>query len=219
MASYQLNELNEKSIFEIRAIAKEVGVSAPTKMNKAELVDLIYKISNGKMDPPSAPRRGRPKKETEQNKPKAEDKRLNVQFHSVSGLSVDANDKESFSSGKKLSENQASAEEQIREGYLEINPDGYGFLRVRNGEFNEMDAYVASVKIKQYDLRRGDYVKASCKLIQEGRPSAVVSVLTINGEDVKSMHKRPNFDDLVPIYPDERIRLELPSNPREYATR
>lgn len=220
MASYQLNELNEKSIFEIRAIAKEVGVPAPTKMNKAELIDLIFKISNGKMDPPSAPRRGRPKKEVpESDVAKVDKKRPSVQFHSVETVNAEANDKENFAYGKKLSENPNVAEEQTREGYLEINPDGYGFLRVKNGEFNEMDAYVASVKIKQYDLRRGDYVKASCKIIQEGRPYAVVSVLSINGEDVKSIRKRPNFDDLVPIYPDERIRLELPSNPREYATR
>ena len=63
MTVYTIDELNEKSIFEIRAIAKEVGVPAPTKSNKAELVELIFKITNGKIDPPTAPRRGRPKKE------------------------------------------------------------------------------------------------------------------------------------------------------------
>ena len=107
--------------------------------------------------------------------------------------------------------------EQIREGYLEINPDGYGFLRVKNGEFNEMDAYVSAMKIKQYGLRRGDYVTSLCKKVQEGRPSAVVSVTTINGIESDKVGKRPNFDDLVPIYPDERIRLEVA--PREFATR
>lgn len=219
MASYTIDELNSKSIFEIRAIAKEVGVSAPTKQNKAELVDLIFKISNGKMDPPTAPRRGRPKKEFALDEGEANVDRLpQVEFRTVTNAKVDTSDKESFSHQKKVAEPQ-NVEEQIREGYLEINPDGYGFLRVKNGEFSDMDAYVASVKIKQFGLRRGDYVKATCKILQEGRPPAVVNVLTINGEDVKNVGKRPNFDDLVPIYPDERIRLELPSNPREYATR
>ena len=219
MASYTIDELNSKSIFEIRAIAKEVGVSAPTKQNKAELVDLIFKISNGKMDPPTAPRRGRPKKEFALDEGDSNVDRIpQVEFRTVTNAKVDTSDKESFSHQKKVAEPQ-NVEEQIREGYLEINPDGYGFLRVKNGEFSDMDAYVASVKIKQFGLRRGDYVKATCKILQEGRPPAVVNVLTINGEDVKNVGKRPNFDDLVPIYPDERIRLELPSNPREYATR
>lgn len=221
MASYTIDELNSKSIFEIRAIAKEVGVSAPTKINKSELVDLIFKISNGKMDPPTAPRRGRPKKDSidegAANK-NQKDLRPQIKYRPAQNVNVDTASKESFAI-KGFAEPAKEGAEQIREGYLEINPDGYGFLRVKNGEFNEMDAYVASVKIKQYDLRRGDFVKAACKIVQEGRPSAVVSVLTINGVDVAKVGKRPNFDDLVPIYPDERIRLELPSNPREYATR
>lgn len=53
----------------MRALAKEVGVSAPTKLNKADLVKLVYKISNGEMEPPAAPRRGRPKKVTARTKP------------------------------------------------------------------------------------------------------------------------------------------------------
>ncbi len=227
MASYTIDELNSKSIFEIRAIAKEVGVSAPTKMNKAELIDLIFKISNGKMDPPTAPRRGRPKKdfpitETQdaQKRTKDREDRPQIKFRHAGAQKIDVASGETFARGQRAAEPQkADEEEQIREGYLEINPDGYGFLRVKNGEFSDMDAYVASVKIKQYDLRRGDYVKATCKILQEGRPSAVVSVLSINGIEPKNIGKRPNFDDLVPIYPDERIRLELPSNPREYATR
>ena len=221
MASYTIDDLNSKSIFEIRAIAKEVGVSAPTKINKSELVELIFKISNGKMDPPTAPRRGRPKKDSidegAANK-NQKDLRPQIKYRPAQNVNVDTASKESFAI-KGFAEPAKEGAEQIREGYLEINPDGYGFLRVKNGEFNEMDAYVASVKIKQYDLRRGDFVKAACKIVQEGRPSAVVSVLTINGVDVAKVGKRPNFDDLVPIYPDERIRLELPSNPREYATR
>lgn len=117
-----------------------------------------------------------------------------------------------------LNESKEVEEELLeREGYLEINPDGYGFLRVLNGTFNEMDAYVSTMKIKQYGLRRGDYVHSLCKKVQEGRPAAVVTVTKINGIDAETLGIRPNFDDLVPIYPNERLRLE--TTPREYATR
>ena len=62
MQKFLKSELEAKSIFEMRALAKEVGISAPTKMNKAELVDMVFKITNGEIEPPQAPRRGRPKK-------------------------------------------------------------------------------------------------------------------------------------------------------------
>lgn len=243
MHSFTKQELEAKSIFEMRSLAKNVGVSAPTKMNKAELVDIVYKITNGEMEPPTAPRRGRPKKaevgvsegevesaakstdtakescvsdskDNDYRKPKFQPVVFRPTNNQYQKPQQRVQYKESVLSDRKEIDEGA---EQEREGYLEINPDGYGFLRVKNGEFNEMDAYVSAMKIKQYGLRRGDYVKSLCKKIQEGRPSAVVSVTSINGIDPEKIGKRPNFDDLVPIYPDERIRLEV--SPREYATR
>lgn len=273
MQKFSKSELEAKSIFEMRALAKEVGISAPTKMNKAELVDMVFKITNGEIEPPQAPRRGRPKKygdATEQmtsGKPQiAQNLAQPEQILTPSPAKVEVigeislpkgferpkyqptrqfaqqNQKQYSNNGfnqnnygqkqnnfRNQNQNQVQRDnviaerkddeetEQIREGYLEINPDGYGFLRVKNGEFNEMDAYVSAMKIKQYGLRRGDYVTSLCKKVQEGRPSAVVSVTTINGIESDKVGKRPNFDDLVPIYPDERIRLEVA--PREFATR
>lgn len=273
MQKFSKSELEAKSIFEMRAIAKEVGISAPTKMNKAELVDMVFKITNGEIEPPQAPRRGRPKKygdateQTTSEKPqiaqnlaqpehiltpspaKVEDigeislpKGFERPKYQPTRQFAQQNQKQYSNNGfnqnnygqkqnnfRNQNQNQVQRDnviaerkddeetEQIREGYLEINPDGYGFLRVKNGEFNEMDAYVSAMKIKQYGLRRGDYVTSLCKKVQEGRPSAVVSVTTINGIESDKVGKRPNFDDLVPIYPDERIRLEVA--PREFATR
>ena len=273
MQKFSKSELEAKSIFEMRALAKEVGISAPTKMNKAELVDMVFKITNGEIEPPQAPRRGRPKKygdateQTTSEKPQiAQNLAQPEQILTPSPGKVEVigeislpkgferpkyqptrqfaqqNQKQYSNNGfnqnnygqkqnnfRNQNQNQVQRDnviaarkddeetEQIREGYLEINPDGYGFLRVKNGEFNEMDAYVSAMKIKQYGLRRGDYVTSLCKKVQEGRPSAVVSVTTINGIESDKVGKRPNFDDLVPIYPDERIRLEVA--PREFATR
>lgn len=273
MQKFSKSELEAKSIFEMRALAKEVGISAPTKMNKAELVDMVFKITNGEIEPPQAPRRGRPKKygdateQTTSEKPQiAQNLAQPEQILTPSPAKVEAigeislpkgferpkyqptrqfaqqNQKQYSNNGfsqnnygqkqnnfRNQNQNQVQRDnaiaerkdgeetEQIRKGYLEINPDGYGFLRVKNGEFNEMDAYVSAMKIKQYGLRRGDYVTSLCKKVQEGRPSAVVSVTTINGIESDKVGKRPNFDDLVPIYPDERIRLEVA--PREFATR
>lgn len=242
MQKFTKSELEAKSIFEMRTIAKDVGISAPTKMNKSELVEMVFKITNGEMEPPQAPRRGRPKKvegvesdavesvaPTKNEENTAEKTEYTKSGEYIKNKFKPIEFKPAYVQYQKpqrtqyrdmtLNEKKDTDEaiEQEREGYLEINPDGYGFLRVKNGEFNEMDAYVSAMKIKQYGLRRGDYVKSLCKKIQEGRPSAVVSVTSINGIDADKVGKRPNFDDLVPIYPDERIRLEV--SPREYATR
>lgn len=229
MATYTKEMLEATSIFAIRDMAKELGVSSPTKKNKAELIDLILKISSGEMAPPEAPRRGRPKKQTEipapvekQAEKPAEMPQTEFRKPAESGRHFrDFGGKGHYqrqAAGMRDTGRREEAD-QLREGFLEVNPDGYGFLRVRNCECNEMDAYVPAVKIKQYGLRRGDRVRAYCKTLQEGKPAAVVNVTTVNGIDIAELGKRPNFDDLVPIYPDERIRLEIPARPRDYATR
>ncbi len=245
MEGYTLEDLNKKSIFEIRDIAREVGVPAPTKSNKGDLIEMIYKISNGQIAPPEPPRRGRPKKNEpeidliSENEESVNDKECSEEktdikkdfekptkfFAQKDKRSFNKFDDRRFQRDRQnlksasCQESRNEEPEQEREGFLEINPDGYGFLRVKNGEFNDLDAYVSAVKIRQYNLRKGDFVKSTCKIIQDGRPAAVVSVKSVNGIDALKLGKRPNFDDLVPIYPDERIRLEIPSRPREYATR
>ena len=221
MSTYTKEMLESISIFAIRDIAKEVGISSPTKKNKAELIDLILKISSGEMEPPEAPRRGRPKKPTELPPQAAEPAKASEQPKSRGNrFGRDGGSRHEYNQAAGLHDDKRGGEpDQMREGFLEINPDGYGFLRVRNCECNEMDAYVPSVKIKQYGLRKGDKVRAMCKTLQEGKPAAVVNVISVNGVDYAELGKRPNFDDLVPIYPDERLRMEVPSRPRDYATR
>ncbi len=221
MSTYTKEMLESISIFAIRDIAKEVGISSPTKKNKAELIDLILKISSGEMEPPEAPRRGRPKKPTELPPQAAEPAKASEQPRPRGNRygRDNAGRYESKQAAGFHDDKRGGEPDQMREGFLEINPDGYGFLRVRNCECNEMDAYVPSVKIKQYGLRKGDKVRAMCKTLQEGKPAAVVNVISVNGVDYAELGKRPNFDDLVPIYPDERLRMEVPSRPRDYATR
>ncbi len=239
MKSYTRQELEGKGLFELRDIAKEIGVSAIQKHKKAELIDMIFKISTGEMQPQQAPKRGRPRKDansavnaTDNNIKEKSDNLENKEDKPEEKKFYKKDDKKGFgdyrtvrsygNTGFKRPEvlrERKDEDDQVREGFLEINPDGYGFLRVKTGEFSEMDAYVSVQKIKQYGLRKGDYVKAGCKLIQEGKPPAVVTVTTINGVDALTMGRRPNFDDLVPIYPDQRIRLEVAGKSRDYATR
>ncbi len=260
MRKYTKQELDRMSIFDVRHIAKEVGVSAPTKLNKAELVDLIYKISNGLMLPPTPPKVGRPKKfngtvnnvnaeQTEDtlNKPAQQmgqfktdmnsmrrpinyrrpydstkmPERREPRYRSDNGydrlpVSDEASEYQEFTGAQAFREDK----EFNREGFLEINPDNYGFLRVKSGECCELDAYVSSSKIRQYGLRKGDYVVAVCRRGQdENKPAPVYDVISVNGDTVEAARNRPNFDTLTPIYPQDRLRLEVSNQPREYAMR
>lgn len=108
---------------------------------------------------------------------------------------------------------------EIKEGVLEIMPDGYGFLRAKNYESGDQDAYIAAQKIKKCGLRKGDWIKAEAKKNCENRPAGVVNILEVNGRASESAFRRKNFDYLTPIYPDHRFKLEIPNKQNDYAIR
>lgn len=107
---------------------------------------------------------------------------------------------------------------EIKEGVLEILPDGYGFLRAHNYEAGDGDAYISSQKIKSCGLRKGDWVKAEAQKSSENRPR-VLNVLSVNGRSPENLFRRKNFDSLTPIYPNERFRLEIPGAMNDFAIR
>ena len=107
----------------------------------------------------------------------------------------------------------------IVEGVLEQHMCGYGFLRVNNYENSKNDAYVSIQNIKKFNLRRGDKVKAIVKVIRDGDSAALQDVVAINDLDPKLFLKRNNFDDLIPYYPTERIKLERDDREDDIAIR
>ncbi len=109
-------------------------------------------------------------------------------------------------------------EDQIVEGILEVLPDGYGFLRGDNYLSTPNDIYISPIQIRRFKLDTGDRIKGISRLPKEGEKfPALIFVGEVNGEAPEKAYKRKNFDDLTPIYPEERLRLETISN--EYAMR
>ena len=97
-------------------------------------------------------------------------------------------------------------------GVLEIQPDGYGFLRAENCLPGPNDVYISIAQIRRFNLRNGDYVVGKTRAQREGdRYSAMMYITEVNGVSPEQAAERPRFEDLVPIYPDQRLRLE----PRE----
>ena len=105
-------------------------------------------------------------------------------------------------------------------GVLEIHPEGYGFLRAENYLPGNKDVYVSIAQIRRFGLRNGDYVVGKTRPQREGdRYNAMIYISEINGEPPENAARRKPFESLVPIYPDERLRLEDPSGRSDLALR
>ena len=97
---------------------------------------------------------------------------------------------------------------------LEVHSEGYGFLRADNYLPGNNDVYVSIAQIHRFGLRTGDYVEGKTRPQREGdRYNAMVYINRVNGLTPDQNARRVPFDSLVPVYPDQRIRLETPDNP------
>ncbi|HHW13969.1 MAG TPA: transcription termination factor Rho [Firmicutes bacterium] len=102
--------------------------------------------------------------------------------------------------------------ERFGQGILEVLPDGYGFLRSSSYVPGASDIYVSPSQIRRFYLRDGDLVRGQIRLPRDSeRYPALLRVLSVNGVDPERMPRRPNFDDLTPIYPNRRLHLETDS--------
>ena len=101
----------------------------------------------------------------------------------------------------------------LMSGVLEIMAVGYGFLRSNNYQSGENDVYVSSNQIRRFNLKTGDYIVGNARMQHEGeRYQALLYVQTVNGDKVDVSIRRKPFEELTPIYPTERIRLERGKN-------
>lgn len=106
----------------------------------------------------------------------------------------------------------------IVEGILEVLPDGYGFLRGENYLPTPKDVYISPIQIKRFKLNTGDMIKGiSRSPKEEEKFPALIFVGEVNGQTPENAYRRKSFDDLTPIYPTERLKLE--TFPTEYAMR
>lgn len=131
-------------------------------------------------------------------------------------------DKQEEKSEEKIEEKREEAKVQDNteeaEGLLEILTEGYGFLRVGKYLSGNKDIYVPPTLIRKFSLKTGDKIKGRSKMQRENdKYPALCFINTINDDPIEVALKRKPFESLVPIYPDEKIRLETESN--ELSTR
>lgn len=198
---FSREQLQDKNLFELREIARENRVQSPTKLNKEELISQIVEASSQSVKGLKIRPVSRPSKLVDAPRRNAQN---------------DVPDKAAESINEIMAVDDTCEE---REGILEIHPDGYGFIRVRNCEHSEKDVYVSAIKIRKAGLRQGDMIKGIVKVAYDNKPAALLIINTVNGVPAEELRKRPRFDDLVPIYPDERLKLENARSKNDFAIR
>lgn len=187
--------LEAEHINTVREIGRRIGVRAPASLKKDQLIVEIMKIQRGEEVPTERSKAGAPVKS------EIDLSRFYKVTENIDYTSVKPQEKIKF---------RDSAEDCfVMEGYLEHNLPGYGFLRVKPGENTPGDVFVSLQNIRRFNLRRGDKVKAIAKQVREGDSAALQDVVAINDLEPRLFLTRKEFDELVPYYPTEKIKLEL----------
>ncbi len=105
-------------------------------------------------------------------------------------------------------------------GFLDLRDEGYGFLRVKGFLPSRDDVYVSVKQTRQLGLRKGDFLEgASRPAGRSEKNPALLRIDKVNGGDPEAARNRPRFEDLTPLFPDERLRLERPDLPGDMTSR
>ncbi len=205
-----MEELEQLSLMELKKLAKEKGLKVAGK-NKKEIVELLLSECNEW--------ERKPKKELVESqefyktadKPiyrENNDENLENCMGSVqqSTYMVEEPKKQYDPNAPIITNNK---DDFIVEGVLEVLQDGYGFLRGENYLSTPKDVYVSPVQIRRFHLATGDKLKGIGRIPREGEKfPALIYVNSVNGDSPDYALKRKDFDDLTPIFPNRRIKLE-----------
>ncbi|MFZ5968863.1 MAG: transcription termination factor Rho [Bacillota bacterium] len=180
-------ELEKKKLEDLRVIAKALDIKNITKLKKQELIEAIL---------------GEAKQEVNEQVPEPKEPEI---------------DREALPD-KINNEIDESEEVNTVEGVLELSEGGFGFLRFHNFLTSDEDVYVSPSQIRRFNLKTGDKIFGITRPPKSGEKfRALLYVQKVNGEKPDLAAKRPNFENLTPIYPYERITLEY--NPTDLSTR
>lgn len=194
------------ALTDLREIAKARGIKGTSAMKKADIVEAM--LAEDEKDKAAVA-----KQAPEEQKPAA------VQKSAPRSSVAPAQGTQKPAPAVQQTTDKADPEKNLSDldsgetanGILEVMPDGYGFIRCANYLPGENDVYVAPSQIRRFGLKTGDIVEGNTRVkTQAEKFSALLYVKKINGYSPDVAARRRNFEDMTPIFPDERIRLETP---------
>ncbi len=204
-------DYEKMTLVQLKEAAKEAGIKFPAAIKKAELIALL----NGNAEKDAT----EDKKEFESTKEPEETNQITQAEESVKETEVERGMPEPKEPEQNPAERTRPERRPdtghldsglVKEGILEIMPDGYGFIRCDNYLPGENDVYVAPTQVRRLNLKTGDIIRGNVKVNQGEKFGALLYVQSVNGYSVADTIKRPKFEDLTPIFPNERIHLETP---------
>jgi len=208
--------LSEQSFLVLREIGRVIGVKAPASKRKEQLIKEIIAIQLGEMQPTTPSGKGAPTKTAvdisnfleDENPAPIETPNENIENVNPNEFKpYPDNDNQYLTLHDRVQEGEIYVE-----GILEVNPKGYGFLRVNNCDCTPADVFVSNADIKKYNLRRGDKVGAIAKEVRENDLPALQKVEFINDFEPNVYKSRSYYETLIPCYPNKRLNLEVAEN-------
>ena len=230
------------SLAVLRDLAKARGLKKISALKKGELIERMLeedeKETAAKQEPAQKETEKQPVRKGKNARPrvvKYDDEKAEKAENMETVKRNENNDKVSAVSGKNEDESagrerfgQKAAEEEMTEirkdeasldsgeqanGILEVMPDGYGFIRCENYLPGENDVYVSPSQIRRFNLKTGDIIAGNKRIKSQGEKfSALLYITTVNDVPPYEASKRKAFEDLTPIFPNERLRLETAPN-------
>ena len=169
----------------LREIAKDKNIKGTSTMKKAELIEALLAL---------------PENESGNDRNDRSDK------HTVKTGTSDDTVKQEYD--PELVDTSSEAN-----GILEVLAEGYGFISCANFLPGENDVYVSPAQIKRFGLKTGDVIIGNKKIKNQGEKfSALLYIKSVNGYSVAEVMRRPSFEKLTPIFPNERLHMEISSS-------
>lgn len=166
----------------LREIAKDKNIKGTSTMKKAELIEALLAL------------------------PENESGNDRSDKHTVKTGTSDDTVKQEYD--PELVDTSSEAN-----GILEVLAEGYGFIRCANYLPGENDVYVSPAQIKRFGLKTGDVIIGNKKIKNQGEKfSALLYIKSVNGYSVAEVMRRPSFEKLTPIFPNERLHMEISSS-------
>jgi transcription termination factor Rho len=230
----ELSTLERKRLSDLHQIASQLGIKQYRKYRKPELAEMIYKVAteqaasqqenatnggaNGAAATAEAPAANGAAAAPTVPEPLKNEATAEATLEVPSETPAPEHRRQQRQDERRRQDRRQDrggrgGDEPMQSGILDVLPDGFGFLRTGGYSQSKGDVYVSTSQIKRFNLRRGDYITGQIRPAREGEKyPAMVRIETVNGQEPQKGRWRPNFDDLTPLYPMERLRLEWKPN-------
>lgn len=209
-------QVESMKILELKELVKALGIKRASQLHKKELIetikDYLAKNANTESDKQKgSAAKSTARRATAKSEKVSDNAEQNTEQNSHTYHKLTQQNTENKTHSNKT-QNDEKPQSNIANGILEVMDDGYGFLRTDNYQSGSGDIYVPQTQIRRFKLKTGDDIVANTRRHDDERFEALIYVQSVNGEGVDAVLRRKAFEDLTPIYPTERLKLETDSS-------